>query len=142
MFSIEFHTKKTVGTYVYFPPEWSIMGSKEWYVSNIILYWNGKVDSVWDSTLPKIRIIREKTLKKKLLSIEFRTKPHSSILEWDRGVHPLTFLYAIQSSTTFIWSVFGYNTNFWMRQVEPQSDSTFLFLNIIIFQNMTIFGDP
>ncbi len=33
-----------------------IGGSKDWYVSNIILYWSGKVDSVWGSTLPKIRI--------------------------------------------------------------------------------------
>ncbi len=27
------------------------------YVSNIILYWNGKVDSVWGSTLSKVHII-------------------------------------------------------------------------------------
>ncbi len=31
--------------------------SKDWYVSNIMLYQNGKVDSLQDSTLPKIHII-------------------------------------------------------------------------------------
>ncbi len=31
--------------------------SKDWYVWNTIMYWNGKVESRWDSMLPKIPII-------------------------------------------------------------------------------------
>ncbi len=33
----------------------------------------------------------------------------------DRHMRPLTFLYRIQCSTTFIWSIFGYNVYFWQH---------------------------
>ncbi len=33
-----------------------------------------------------------------------------------RYVRPLTFLYRIQCSTNFIWTIFGYNAYFWQRR--------------------------
>ncbi len=42
---------------------------------NIILYWNVKVDSVWGSTLPKIRIIWEKALNKSGWALNFAQSP-------------------------------------------------------------------
>ncbi len=39
-------------------------GTKDWYVSNIRLHWSGKVDLVWGSMLPKIRMIWEKASNK------------------------------------------------------------------------------
>ncbi len=93
------------------------IGSKDWYVLNIILYWNGDVDSVWGSMLPKIRIIWENALNKKLLNIEFCTKPNSSTLVGDRFTRPLTFLCNVQCSITFIWRIFVYNAYFRQRQV-------------------------
>ncbi len=54
-----------------------------------------------------------------------------STLGGDRHWRPLTLLYRIQCSITFIVSIFGYNTYF--SSVEPQSKSTTSFLYIIIF---------
>ncbi len=42
----------------------------------------------------------------------FFSKHPSFILEGDRHVHPQTFSYRIQFSTTFSWSIFWYNTYF------------------------------
>ncbi len=41
----------------------------------------------------------------------------SSIQGVDRHMRSLTFLYRIQCSTTFIWSIFGYNAYFWQHPV-------------------------
>ncbi len=86
--------KKKVCGHTCLPPTRVELGScsKYCYVSNIILYWNGKVDSVWSSTLPKIRIIWEKASNKSCWALNLVQSPHSSTLEGDRCVHPLTFL--------------------------------------------------
>ncbi len=39
------------------PPRMELGGSKDWWVWNIIMYKNGKVDSLEGSALPKVRII-------------------------------------------------------------------------------------
>ncbi len=41
-----------------------VSGSKDCHVSNIIMYWNWKVDSLWGSTLPKLPIISNKASNK------------------------------------------------------------------------------
>ncbi len=63
MFRIKFPTKKSVGACLP-SSRVELRVFKDWYISNIILYWNVKVDSVWGSTLPKIRIIWEKVSNK------------------------------------------------------------------------------
>ncbi len=47
-----------MGTYVSLP-EVELGGSKHWYVSNIISYWEGKVDSLLALTLPKLSTTSE-----------------------------------------------------------------------------------
>ncbi len=68
------------------------------------------------------------------------TKPLSSILEGDRRVCPMTFLYEIQCSTSFIWSIFGYNAYFWQRCALR-----WIYFLIFVHYNiskMAIFGAP
>ncbi len=52
----------------------------------------------------------------------------------------LIFLYRMQRTATFIRRIFGYNAYF--CSIQPQTESTSPFLNIIIFQKMAIFGAP
>ncbi len=59
-------------------------------------------------------------------------KAHHSTPGEDRHMCPLTFLYEIQFQTTFIWIFFDVMRIFGI--VEPQSESNFPFLYIIIFQ--------
>ncbi len=65
----------------------------------------------------------------------------SSTLEGNRHKRPLTSLYRIQCSANF------HLNHFWIkceifRSVQLQSESTSSFLNITIFQKMTIFRTP
>ncbi len=46
-------------------------GSKDSHLCQIIMYKNGKVDSVWGSTLPKIRIASKKALNKSYAKLNF-----------------------------------------------------------------------
>ncbi len=62
MLNIKFLTKKSVGAHVYLFQEWSHWGSKDWYVSNILLYWNMKVDKISGWTLRKLPIISKNSL--------------------------------------------------------------------------------
>ncbi len=83
----------------------SLRDFKDWYVSNIIFYWNRKSDSVWCSMLPKIRIIGEKASNKNCWALN---SVQSSIdrLWGEKDVCvPWLFFYGIQCSTTFIWSI-------------------------------------
>ncbi len=49
---MKFHTKKSMGTYVYLghtclsPPGVELGTSKDGYASNILLYWNGEVNAL------------------------------------------------------------------------------------------------
>ncbi len=43
------------------PPQGGARGSKDQYVWNLIIYRNGKLDSLWGPTLPKI-LIKSKQL--------------------------------------------------------------------------------
>ncbi len=56
----------------------------------------------------------------------------------DRHTCPLTFLYQIESLTTFIWSISWCNVFlflfFFFGRVRPQHDSTLLFSYILIFR--------
>ncbi len=57
-----------------FPPRVELGGFKDCYISNIILYWNGKVDSVWGSPQIKIRIISENASNKSCWALNFEQK--------------------------------------------------------------------
>ncbi len=48
--------------------------SKDWYASNIILYWNGKVDLISGLTLPKLPIISESGFNKNCWALNFVQK--------------------------------------------------------------------
>ncbi len=50
MSCIKFCIKKSVDAHVYLPPGVKLGGSKDWYISNTILHWNGKVDSILNVT--------------------------------------------------------------------------------------------
>ncbi len=65
------------------------------YVWNLIMYRNGILDSLWGSTLPKIRF--------------------SSTHGGDGDMSSQTFLCEIQFRTTFIWIFFRCNAYFWQR---------------------------
>ncbi len=56
LLSIKFRTKNLVGASVYLPQD-GARGSKDCHHWNIIMFWNVKVDSLYGSLLPKIRII-------------------------------------------------------------------------------------
>ncbi len=69
---------------------------------------------IWSILAPSHKVNlppRFRTLKyfKRCQSLELS----SSTLGEERQMHPLTFLFRIQCSTTLIWSIFGYNTYFW-----------------------------
>ncbi len=49
--------KKVSGRTSVSPPGVELVASKYWYVSNIILYWNEKIDSFMGWRLPKLPII-------------------------------------------------------------------------------------
>ncbi len=61
LLSIEFCTKKSVGAYVYLPLERRV-APKIVIFWNIKMFKNGEVDSLWDWTRPKIRIIFKNAL--------------------------------------------------------------------------------
>ncbi len=46
------------------PPRVELEGSKDQYVWNLIMYRNGKLDSLWGSTLPKIHFLWKKASDK------------------------------------------------------------------------------
>ncbi len=53
-------------------PSWvEIWGLKDWYVSNIILYWKRKVDSLLGWTLPKLPIISKNAPNKSCWALNF-----------------------------------------------------------------------
>ncbi len=61
-------------------------------------------------------------------------------LKESRHMHPLTFLYGIQCSTTFIWSIFGYKAHFWQRRaLKWIYFPIFQHYNIL---NTSVFGAP
>ncbi len=68
----------------------------------------GSVELLSESTLPFLYII--------IFQIWESLEPRSSTLGGDRHMRFLTFLYGIQCSTTFIWTIFGYNEYFWQRR--------------------------
>ncbi len=55
-------------------PRSLVRGSKDGYVSNIILHWNGKVDSFLGRRPEKLPIISNNCSNKSCLRIKFRTK--------------------------------------------------------------------
>ncbi len=67
--------------------------------------------------------------------------PSSSTPVEDRHMRPVTFLYEIESWTNFIWRFF-FNIMGIFGSVVPQSESTFLFLYIIIFQKWQSLQSP
>ncbi len=67
-------------------------------------------------------------------------EPPGSTPEGDRHVHPLTFLCGIHFSTTFPWSIFGYNAYFWQGRILK-----WVYFPIFVHYNiskMAIFGAP
>ncbi len=67
-------------------PPYGARGSKDWYVWNIILYWNGKLLETYQS---------------------FGHPSSTAGRGWGIDIwHSLTFLYEIQFRITFIWSFF------------------------------------
>ncbi len=67
LFRIKITTKNLVGTYIYLSQEWR-------YVWNIIMYWNGKVDSLYNCTLPKILIGSKNGSNKNCLELNLLQK--------------------------------------------------------------------
>ncbi len=56
------------------PPGMELRGSKDWYVSNIILYRNRKVDSLSGWMLPKLQIISKNCSNKSCSELNFIQK--------------------------------------------------------------------
>ncbi len=52
LFGIEFRTKKSASAYIYLPRS-GARGSKDTHIIIIIMWKNGKVDSLWGSTFAK-----------------------------------------------------------------------------------------
>ncbi len=75
MLSIKFRTKRSADVRLSSPGV-EVRGSKYWCVSNIILYWNGKVDTPYGSTLPKLQIISENASNKSCWALNFVQKSH------------------------------------------------------------------
>ncbi len=88
MLTNQFHTKKSVGAYVYLPQEWRLGRFKDCQFQYIIIF----------------------------LRWQF-LEPHSTTPKGDRHLRSLTFLYQTDSLITFIWSMFWYTAYFWQRQV-------------------------
>ncbi len=63
MLRIKFPTENPVGACLPFVGE-EVGGSKEWHVWNITTYWNGKLDWLLGSMLPKIQIMWKKVSNK------------------------------------------------------------------------------
>ncbi len=78
----ELHTKKSVGAYVYLPPEWSYRAPKIAIFWNIIMFKKREVDLLWGWKLPKIRIISKNASNKScwaLNSLQKSQQAHMSI---------------------------------------------------------------
>ncbi len=72
--------KKVSGRTGLFPLRAELGCSKDWYVSNITLYWNGKVNSILGSTLPKLPIISENGSNKCCWALNFKKKKVSGCI--------------------------------------------------------------
>ncbi len=71
---IKFRKKKISGRSCLSPPRVELGGLKDWYVSKIILYWKGKVDSFAGWTLPKLPIISKNCSNKSIWALHFKQK--------------------------------------------------------------------
>ncbi len=71
---IKFHTNKLVRSALSISHRSGARGSKDWYVSNIILYWNRKVDPFLVRTLPKLPIISKNCSNKSCWELNFIQK--------------------------------------------------------------------
>ncbi len=68
--------RKVSGRTYLSPPGMELVGLKDWYVSNIILYWSGKVDSFLGWRLPKSKIISNNCSNKNRTELNFVQKSH------------------------------------------------------------------
>ncbi len=66
--------KKVSGRICLSPPRVQLGGPKDQYVWNLLMYRNGKLDSLWGSTLPKIRIFWKKASNKSCSKSNFSQK--------------------------------------------------------------------
>ncbi len=66
--------EKRPRTHMSIPPGVELGGSKDWYVSNVILYWIGKVYSLSRLNIAKNMYRTKRSFKLKLFGIEFRPK--------------------------------------------------------------------
>ncbi len=75
---------------------------------------------IWDKQREvrgkEIKLLRLSKKKKLISKITMFLKRPSSTPGRDKHMCPLTFLYKIQCSTTFIWSILWYNAYFWQRR--------------------------
>ncbi len=112
MFKIQFDTKKSVVVYVYLPQEWSWRWASKIATFEILLWI--ETDNLWSSPAP--------------------------LLGKKRHMHPLTFLYKIESLTTFIWRNFWHNAYFLQRSAAKWI--YFAFSYILIFQKWQLLEHP
>ncbi len=138
--------------------------SKDQYFQNLIMYRNGKLDSLWGSMLPKICITSKKGLNKSCSELNFVQKspwdmsisPTSGVGRLQRSVHLKSYNVQKQKSPqdplpveTDICAYWLFCTKFKSEQlsfeasfdvmrifgsVDPKSESNFPFLYIIRFQ--------
>ncbi len=86
------------------PPRVELRGSKDQYVWNLIMYRNGKSDSFWGTTLPKIRILWKKASNKSCSKSNFAQKSpraHMSISPMELGAPKISMF-------EYVWNLIMY----------------------------------
>ncbi len=74
LFRIKFPTKNSLNAYLLSPSEVELGSSKNYHFWNIIMYWNGKIDSLQGWILLQSTDCIEKCFDQKLYKIKFPTK--------------------------------------------------------------------
>ncbi len=113
MLRIEFRIKKSMDARTSLsPPGVELGGSKDWHVSNVILYWNGKVDSFWGWRLPKSPIISNNCSNKNCWELNFVQKVSgrtflspSGMKVGDRKIDLFQIFIVLKWETSFIFGM-------------------------------------
>ncbi len=102
---MNFSYKKLSGRICLSPPGVEVAGFKDLYVSNILMYWYGKVDTPQGSTLPQLPILLKNASNKSCWALNFVQKSkwvHMSISP-KRGVKDLQRLISFKCYKVLKW---------------------------------------
>ncbi len=138
MSSVKFHTRKSMSAHVYLLQSGVMRLCTEFNAQQLLFETFSHIKLIFDS----VESQTESTFpfQYNIISETYSLEPLSSTLEGSWHVRPLTFLYRIQCSTTFIWTIFGYGAYFWQHRA-PKWIYFPIFLHYNI-SNTSVFRAP